>query len=56
MESLSVAEEFDEDHLRSAKRMNNVFKVCYVLVVLVFNAVFWAIALNEYLIPAEFYI
>ena len=46
----------EEDTLASARRWNFLGKVIYVVLYLLFNIVFWSIATNEYLRPAEEYI
>ena len=44
------------DPLAYAKKINNMGKVGLLLVIIIFNAIFWTMALNEYLLPADYYI
>ena len=51
-----VTSDTDEDELVAAKRMNNIGKIVYAVLYLIFNIVFWVIAISEYVRPAEEYI
>ena len=44
------------DLLGHAKRVNCFMQLALALLVVVFNAVFWTMALNEYLLPPEYYL
>ena len=46
----------EDDLLASARRWNNLGKIVYVVIYVVFNIVFWITAITEYLRPAEEYI
>ncbi len=46
----------EEDPLRYAKRFNTFGKVVYIVTVVVFNIVFWIVAINEFVIPPEEYL
>ena len=46
----------DGDPLAHAKWVNNAGKLAMLALVLIFNAIFWTLALNEYLLPPETYI
>jgi len=39
-----------------AKGVNKAGKILLLLIILGFNAVFWTIAINEYMTPAENYV
>ena len=45
-----------EDKLAAARRWNYLGKIVYLVLYLMFNLVFWCIALTEYVRPAEEYI
>ena len=44
------------DPLSHAKWVNNAGKLVLIIVVMMFNAIFWTLALNEYLLPPEAYL
>lgn len=44
------------DLLAAARRVNDIGKVIYVVLYVMFNIVFWAVAITEYIRPAEEYI
>ena len=46
----------DVDVLLPAKKVNTHCKIIYVGVVIGFNVIFWIVALEEFLIPAENYL
>lgn len=46
----------DSDPLAHAKWVNNAGKLALLFVVMIFNAIFWTLALNEYLLPPEVYL
>ena len=46
----------DEDKYEAARRWNHLGKVVYVVLYLIFNIAFWAVAIQEYVRPAEEYI
>ena len=45
-----------EDVLAAVRRWNHIGKIVYVVLYILFNIVFWATALSEYVRPAEQYI
>lgn len=45
-----------DDILAAARRWNHVGKIVYVVLYVIFNIVFWATAISEYVRPAEEYI
>lgn len=46
----------DEDILKHPKQVNRLGKLALLCVVLLFNSIFWTVALNEYLLSAEYYL
>ena len=46
----------EDDELETAKRINNIGKIVYAVLYLIFNIVFWVTAISEYVRPAEEYI
>lgn len=44
------------DVLAAARRVNDIGKVIYVVLYIMFNIVFWSVAITEYIRPAEEYI
>ena len=44
------------DNLAYARRVNNLGKVIYVTIYIIFNIAFWITAITEYMRPAEEYI
>lgn len=44
------------DILAAARRWNHIGKIVYVVLYILFNIVFWATAISEYVRPAEQYI
>jgi hypothetical protein len=49
-------DEEEEKKLTGAKRLNCIGKSSFAIFMIVFNLVFWIVAINEYLKPAEDYI
>lgn len=45
-----------QDPLKRAAGVNRAGKVILLLIVVIFNLVFWTIAINEYITPAETYL
>lgn len=45
-----------DDILAAARRWNHIGKIVYVVLYILFNIVFWATAISEYVRPAEQYI
>jgi len=56
LESTTVVPKPETDPLQSAKRFNRFGKIVYVVCVVVFNVVFWSVALAEFYTPAEHYL
>ena len=48
--------ENEEDCLLQAKRINHVGRILFIVLTLIFNIVFWAIAAYEFSRPAEEYL
>ena len=46
----------DKDPYQKVKRLNKMAQVGYIVVILIFNVIFWAIAIEEFLRPAEEYL
>ena len=55
-EALVPISDEKEDKLAAARRWNYLGKIVYLVLYLMFNLVFWIIALTEYVRPAEEYI
>ena len=43
-------------YMKRAKLMNNLAKVAFIGFLVIFNIIFWIVAINEYVKPAEDYI
>ena len=43
-------------HMKKARLMNNLAKVAFIGFLIIFNIIFWIVAINEYVRPAEDYI
>ena len=54
--SESQKELLDAKAMKSAKRLNGTGKAIFALSMIAFNAVFWTVAIREYIKPAEAYI
>ena len=46
----------EDKSLKSAKRLNSAGKIVFAILMIAFNAVFWTVALREYVRPAEDYL
>ena len=44
------------EYMDKAKKINFYAKVTFVVAVILFNIVFWSVAISEYVIPAENYL
>ena len=55
-EALVPISDEKEDKLAAARHWNYLGKIVYLVLYLMFNLVFWIIALTEYVRPAEEYI
>ena len=53
---MAAAKAIKHGHLVQARRFNSFAKVVYMSVVVVFNAVFWIVAVYQYHRPAEEYL
>ena len=54
--SESQKELLDAKAMKSAKRLNATGKAIFALAMIAFNAVFWTVAIREYIKPAQAYI
>ena len=46
----------DDDELKGAKRLNRAGTVLFALIAVIFQFIFWIVALKEFYRPAEEYI
>ncbi len=51
-----IAFDEEEDYLAHARYINHVGKVGFVIAIVIFNLVFWAVALSEFFTAAEHYL
>ena len=55
-EEEEVKKKTKAENMREATKINTIGKVIFIMICVLFNIVFWAVAVNEYVRPAEVYI
>ena len=54
--AITGATYYDPTYMKRAKQANFFAKVTFIILLILFNAIFWIVAITEYVIPAENYI